>query len=398
MSLYLIVWICLCLLALYEMLAGRTRLARVAFWCSFAGLAAMLMLRYGQGTDFFAYQYYYYQMSDTVLHVPVEDVHGELGYQFLTNVFRLLHLPYEALVAFLGAVQMGGLLAFLRRYRVDCVLALALAVPTLYLTYFMSGVRQGAVIALFLGVLFPLLEKKRYPAYLAGTVLCILLHSSAVLFLVLPLVQRFRRTTTVQALTALAWVGGALLASPPVQAVVTALPVWTLRYYLRATSVSLLATGERLFFLLLVTGLYLWLERRGKTTPALTLAYRCYLVAMAVYGALLCNGTTASRMASMLRYVEIFLLIYALGQMPQLGRRLMTVALLLFQTMMFAKNIQAAIDQGDYMVDLTVMNYPYVSVFNEQDIFELRRLTDDYRYIPQRQEMFARSESSAAER
>ena len=179
MSLYIIVWGLLCLFAAKGAVTRERRTtARAEFWLCFLLLAGMLALRYGQGTDFFAYQFYYYEMSDTVFDFPLPDVHGEIGYQFLTNAFRLLHLPYEAFIFFLSVLQMGFLLAFFKHYHIDCVLALLLAMPTLYMTYFVSGLRQGVVLAAFLGVLFPLLEKKRYLAYLAGTLLCMLIHTA----------------------------------------------------------------------------------------------------------------------------------------------------------------------------------------------------------------------------
>ena len=386
MSLYLIVWGVLCLFTFKGAIARESRAARQgAFWVCFLLLAAMLVLRYGQGTDFFAYQNYYYQMSDTVIDVPVPGVHGEIGYQFLTNVFRVLHLPFEAFIAFLSLIQMGCLLRFFRRYHIDCVFSLLLAVPTLYFTYFVSGMRQGVVLAVFLGILFPMLEKKQYLAYIAVTILCTLMHSASIVFLAALIAQKIRKVSTLQILTVVAWLAGILIASPLAQSLIAASDIWAIRYYLKDAGISLAAASERLLFLGIVTWLYFKLDRLGKTNAIFTLAYRCYLMAMALYGLLICNGTTASRMASTMRYVEIYLLVYAIAQMPRFSRYLVTLALLALESFMLVKNINTAIQQGPYRPGVDVMNFPYVSVFNEDVIYECRDLPPEQINLPERQ-------------
>lgn len=389
MSLYIIVWGLLCLFAAKGALVQERRTtARAEFWLCFLLLAGMLALRYGQGTDFFAYQFYYYEMSDTVFDFPLPDVHGEIGYQFLTNAFRLLHLPYEAFIFFLSVLQMGFLLAFFKRYHIDCVLALLLAMPTLYMTYFVSGLRQGVVLAAFLGVLFPLLEKKRYLAYLAGTLLCMLIHTVAVVFLLALLAQRIQKVSTLQLLTLAAWLLGAVIALPATQEFLRSLNIWALWYYLRVTGISWAAVAERLLFLALVTWLYEKLRRLGRLNDAFVLGYRCYLMAMALYGALIINSTTASRMASGMRYIEILLLVYAARQMTRASRCLLVAALIAVQSFMYVKNVHTFLEQGAYQAGLNVWNYPYVSVFNEEEIYQYRSVPHEYLDIAERRTPF----------
>lgn len=375
MSLYIVVWGFLCLFTVKGAVARESRTAQqMAFWGCFLVLAAMLVFRYGQGTDYFSYQTGYYMMSDTEIRVPVADVHGEIGYQLLTNVFRLLHLPFEIWVACLSIIQMGCLLRFLRYYQIDCVFSLMLAVPTLYFTYFVSGLRQGVVLAVFLGILFPMLEKKNYLGFVIITCLCISFHSAAIVFLAALIAQKIRKVSTLQLLTAVAWALGLLIASPPTQALISESDSWALRYYLQDVGMSPSAAAERLLFLVLVTWLYWKLDRIGKANGTFTLAYRCYLMAMALYGLLICNATTASRMASMMRYVEIYLLLYAVRKMTRFSRYLLTLALVAVQTFMMFKNIQTAIDQGNYFPHVTKMTYPYVSILDKSKIYEYRNV------------------------
>ena len=384
MSIYLVVWLVLCLLTLKQSVGKETRTAeKIEFWFCFLILTGILVFRYGQGSDYFGYRYNYYKISDVAITFPNYDVHGETGYQLVCNIFRILHIPFEGLIAFISILQMGFLLVFLKRYKVAYPFALLLIYPTLYLTYLASGMRQGLAIAVFLGVLFPLLENRRYFAYIVGTLLCMTFHTVSVVFLVLLIPMKIRKVSTLQILTVLAWLAGCIFSTQEGQSLIMALGISKLNYYLgNGASISLVAVAERLLFTGIITWLYLKLCKIGKCSDRFRFAYSCYLMAMALYGGLLWNELVASRTTSMLRFIEIYLLIYGIQQMRRGSRYLLVVILVAFETFMTVKNIQAAIDQGPYVQEVTVATYPYVSVFNSQDIYKYRLVPNKYINLP----------------
>lgn len=384
MSLYILVWLFLCVFSVKEAaVSEKSTKSTMAFWVGFLALTGMLVFRYGQGSDYFGYRYNYYEISDVAITFPHYDVHGELGYQLACNVFRILHIPFEGFIAFVSVLQMSFLLLFLKRYEVACPFALLLIYPTLYLTYFVSGIRQGLAIAFFLGVLLPLIENRRYFAYIVGTLLCMTFHTVSVVFLVLLVSAKIRKVSTLQILTVLAWLGGCILSTPEGQSLIMALGISKLNYYLgNGASISLAAIAERLLFTAIITWLYLKLCKIGKCSDRFRFAYSCYLMAMALYGGLLWNELVASRTASMLRFVEVYLLLYGIRQMRRGSRYLLVIVLVAFETFMTMKNIQAAIDQGPYVEGVTVATYPYVSVFDRQEIYEYRLVPNKYINLP----------------
>ena len=116
-------------------------------------------------------------------------------------------------VALLGLLQMVLLTRFLGRYCRRKVLALLLCWHTLYLTYFFSILRQGLALAMLLGLLLPWLERKRFGRYFLGCAACALLHSSALILVLLPLLQLIPwKLEQLLILTGLAWAAGLLLA------------------------------------------------------------------------------------------------------------------------------------------------------------------------------------------
>lgn len=384
MSVYLVVWLVLCLLTLKQSVGKETRTAeKIEFWFCFLILTGILVFRYGQGSDYFGYRYNYYKISDVAITFPNYDVHGETGYQLVCNIFRILHVPFEGFIAFVSILQMGFLLLFLKRYKVAYPFALLLAYPTLYLTYFVSGIRQGLTVAAFLGLLLPLLEKRRYFAYIVGTLLCMTFHTVSIVFLVLLVSVKIRKVSTLQILTVLAWLAGCILSTAEGQFLIIGLGFSRLNYYLNGeANISLAAVAERLLFTGIITWLYLKLCKLGKCSDRFRFAYSCYLMAMALYGGLLWNELVASRTTSMLRFIEIYLLIYGIQQMRRESCYLLVVILVAFETFMTVKNIQAAIDQGPYVQEVTVATYPYVSVFNSQDIYKYRLVPNKYINLP----------------
>lgn len=374
MSLYLVVWLLLCGLSIKDgAVRGKPATLRVEFWVCLLGLAVMLALRYGQGVDYLSYRRIYFSTSETAITFPHYAWDKEVGFALLCNIFRVLHLPFEGFVALISAAEIGLFYAFARRYCLEEPLTLLLAFPTLYITWFMSGIRQGLVIAVFLGVLFPLLEKKRYLWYLVGVLLCMLIHSAAVVFLALLVADKIHSIARLQILTVLAWLAGIILATPTGLALMDSLGSKRLSDYLsQGVSVNPMACAERLLFLVLVTWLYFRLCRTGRCSGTFRTAYACYLIAMALYGVFLWNDLVASRTCSMMRFVEIYLLVYAARQMTRSSRYLFTLALVALESFMVVKNLNAAAQQGQYRAGVTGLNYPYISILNEEELYQYR--------------------------
>lgn len=379
MSPYWIAWGILCLFTIKEaVVPSKPYVAKCEFSILFIAMTAFLMLRYGQGTDYFGYYYNYIKVSDKAIMFPNYGMHGDLGYLLVCNIFRMVHFPFEGFVMLISAVQMGGLLRFLRKYEICTPFALLLSVPTLYFVYFMSGLRQGIIIALFLGVLLPLLENRRYIEYLLLTLLCISVHSVSLIFIVLLPAQWIKKISSLQIITILAWIGGILLATPAVQGLFSILKIGDLQYYLGDIHLSAFAMAERIFSLSLVTYIYEKNEKNSGNSARYKFVYRCYLMAMAVYGLLCWNDLVASRTSAALRFVEIYLLTVGVKKMDRFGRYLVTFALTGLSSLIVMKNINAAIAQGNYPVNVALSNYPYITIFEKKSIFEYRTLPTEY--------------------
>lgn len=150
----------------------------------FGLLWLILALRYGQGTDFFAYQYIFERCNsfDGVIANRYQ-LHSEIGFRFICFLFQG---NYALFIFCISTFEMIMLKRFLDRYSQDKLLSLALFFPTFYLTYYFSALREGLVISLFIGVILETIEKKEWKKFVVFTIIAMLIHSVAVVLFVIP--------------------------------------------------------------------------------------------------------------------------------------------------------------------------------------------------------------------
>ena len=83
-------------------------------------LTLLLCLRYGQGTDYFAYKYLYELSSvsltwnDYLRYLLIS--HGQIGWQTIMFILNGLHISYEYFVIFLSLLEMLLLNVFINNF------------------------------------------------------------------------------------------------------------------------------------------------------------------------------------------------------------------------------------------------------------------------------------------
>ena len=119
------------------------------------------------------------------------DLHTEFGFKIIILILKSLHMPFEVLIGLFAVISMflthKAIVKFVSlKYS---ALALLLLFPTVYLTYFYSGIRQGLVIALFISTLLPALLEKSYVKYYLICLFGVSMHFSSFLLLFVPLIS-----------------------------------------------------------------------------------------------------------------------------------------------------------------------------------------------------------------
>lgn len=145
-------WILLLFLLIYfisflVILTKNKRLDRGEYWLLILLFTGLLCFRYGQGTDYSAYEDIFYFVAGGG---SFDEVHGEFGWLWLCQLFDVLGLDFLWMEAILSFLEMICLHRFLRKWSTIRCLSLLLFLPSFYFVYYCSALRQAVTIALFL--------------------------------------------------------------------------------------------------------------------------------------------------------------------------------------------------------------------------------------------------------
>lgn len=349
---------------------------KLLLFASFVILTAMLCLRFGQGTDYAAYRMIYYTMpADVAGMLSYRYAKAEIGWRFITMLFRMANVPFEVFTILLSAIQMWLLWRFIRRYCKNGIFALFLGYHTLYMTYLVSAMRQGTVIIVFLGLLLPWLLEGKWLRYCIVSALLISIHSVAVILFVPIVVLSVRfRVQHVVALVCIGFSMGIVLAIFGVGNILSALGM----SYAGESDISIVALAERLATYVLVTYMY-YLYTDGlepdNNDPYCKL-FKIYSVGILIYGVLMWSPLISSRTIFALKALEIPLITTCIMKCRK-GRSIALVYCALLCTVLYVKNIGSSISQSEYF-DTSIVRYPYYSIWDKDAAIAGRAETSRY--------------------
>lgn len=369
MSLYLIMMLILLAGVIVEFFTKKT--PRVYYMFVFGALTLMLCLRYGQGIDYLSYEYVYYGLPEDFHEaMTTTNFHGELGWRFICFALRWMHVPFEAFVFVISLLQMFFLWRFIEKYCDNRFLALFLSYHTLYLTYFSSLIRQGIVVAVFLGLLLGWAYEKKFKRYFIVLGLCILIHTASAILLLVPFLHLkfFKRLWVQLILVGLAWAAGLFIASGVASELLyDLLPEYVANYFSGA-QLSLVASAERIVTYCITVYIY-WHYKKIKGEAESVMDYLMCIVSasVAVYGLLCASPLVSSRTAYLLKAAEIAILVCSAFKCNWRKTAVVLFCLAL-SGVMTVKNIDSYVELAEYHRHVNTFNYPYVSVFNKEDI------------------------------
>ena len=106
--------------------------------------------------------------------------------------------------------------------------------------------------------------------------------------------------------------------------------------------------------------------------------YRIYMLSMSIYGVFIGYSTVASRLGGVMRFVEIYLIVYGICALKISNRLLLSFFFIMLGSLMLLKNIDSYIEQGNYNDNITALSYKYVSIFNKPLIYKIRNVEEVY--------------------
>lgn len=370
---YLIIGIILTVLSVVELSGKRAGMDNI-FKACWLLMTLVLCFRFGQGQDYFSYMWLYNTVDAGGSYWINQLGHGELGWYMLNLLFVRMGLPFEYLIGFISLVMMLCVYIAINKYSPYKILSLLLFYPEYYMTYCCSGIRQGLAICLFLAFLVPLLIKREYRFYYLGVILLMSLHMASAILLVIPLFLKLQLRKS--------WIYVAVAAVFSVFIVVSGLVASILT---NVTGSDGYAKGSDsiagvLYRIVMFAIIYLlFVKTQDRTGNTLFSIYYCGLL---IFMSLMPLALISQRLSVTLKSVEILMipqLLYYRFSDFKLNRIkhnpvYLAIAMILVANVMLLKNINGYIQQGKYYSHVTILNYPYITVFDRDEIYEYREV------------------------
>lgn len=369
MSVYLVVFFLLLIGALIEYVNNET--PKRLFLFAFTVLTAMLAFRFGQGTDYLSYCSIYTTMPISIQEMSAyEFADVEWGWKILCAIFKLFGISFKGFVFAISAAEMICLWRFITRYCKHNFLALIMGYHTLFLTYYFSALRQGLVIAFFLGVMLQWLIDGKWIRYFLGVVLCTTIHTVGIVLLIPLLVCAIRISF---AKTVCLVVVGLCVGSLCTIFNVGPFLKDTLGiHYFGDASISVIALGERVLSYVIVSyAAYLCLdgeEPEGKNVYFVL--FKLYSLGVFLYGVLMWSPLVSSRTIYVYKVIEIALISYGITKTRK-ARSFICAYFILISSVLFFKNMNSYINEGEYR-DTSIVTFPYISVFEPYEVLDAR--------------------------
>lgn len=361
----MIYWLIFLILIFYSIKEYSVKKVSIeAFYILYFIIGILLCLRQGQGTDYYNYyQIYkeieYFSNQSFLLVVARPDP----LYSMLNWVFIKIGLPYQLFVAFFSFTTMVIQWRFFRWICRGSCISLMVFYATIALPYDFNAMRQGLTLALVLGILFPLLLKRRFIKFYILCVLISLIHVSALICMLMPLIYKInlnKHTMAIIIVLCIAFVlsGAKLISHLPLP------PIFLNRisYYTSSSSTQILAIINRV---LLLIPLFLVPDSAYRKDKQLTLLKNIIFLGFIVYTLFSFQDFIASRENVYFRVFEGYFLSYiTLHRILKRNAAKIFAYYCIICCMLFTKEIASSMEQGRYE-NCNVFTYPYFSIFDD---------------------------------
>lgn len=350
---YIFVCIILTVFSIVEFFCNNKKITNIFFYLMITALTLFLVFRYGQGTDYFGYLGNY----------EVSDLHSEIGYMILQRSFRYLGCSFETFAGIIGLIQMLCIYKVTKEHSPYKCMTLLLLYPTIYLTYFFSAIRQGLVIAFFLGYMLKWIHENQYIKYIISCIILSTIHSAFLIVLPLVFIKKIKQRYLYYLIPVAFTLGGALYLSQT--DFFSFINLGALQNHIQVKSISIWGFAEKVFMFVLVTVMFVLNERNHGLNKFTCLLYKVYTYGFLVSTTFLPWHLLSSRLAVMMKATEIILLPTLLYKSREYLKHVIYLFICIYVFIMTTKNINSYISQADYQ-GCTVLTYPYYTIFDKE--------------------------------
>lgn len=346
----------------------------------FIGLALISGFRYGLGTDFFAYLFFYKINPDNIIGAIQSENHMNIGYRILMSIFKSIGANSDVFIFAVGISVTAAFAYIIYKNSKYKMMSLLVFYAIYYHIYVNSALRQGIALVIFLLAFYSFLKKEKYVKYGICILIASLFHESALITLVFPLIQLvYKKFFYNRVFNGILCVGAVAMFVVKIDSIlVTLAGMVGINIPYEASGFSILAVILRLISIAFIYYLYQNCDDNELTDFDRFQMY-CYYIGVLIFIAI-SNVPIFSRLTEYFSVLEV--IIYA-NLIYHVKSKLTKVTVSAFCTLLVCsiciKDLASFTYQGSYE-NKNVLSYPYTTIFNKEDIFEYREVEE--KFIP----------------
>lgn len=343
-------------------------------------LSLFLCLRFGQGADYPGYLAIYHLAKEAFdpsygVGYYIKNIHSEIGWQLIMILLHCIKMDFQVFVVILSGIMMWLTHLFIKRFCNEYKsVALVLIYPTVYLTYYFSGLRQGLAMIIFSGILLNLLLERKYIKYFVGVLLLSTVHKASLIYLIVPIIIHLSKKWFIIGSVFSVAVAMSMILEP-IREIINniAVAIGVSPGYFGEPSVGWLSLLERSIMLFLITILWKFNDKKESNNSIIEVLLKIYYAGFLIYICLCSNAFVSSRLVIAFKMLEMVIIPLLLTGAHMKVRKIVMIGVLCISTVMTYKNLNTY--AAKYHDDINGWNYPYVTIFNQEDILVHR---DEY--------------------
>ncbi|MGL4362382.1 MAG: EpsG family protein [Cellulosilyticaceae bacterium] len=340
-------------------------------------LMLMTGLRYGVGSDYFAYYWHYKMNPTTIIDAITYDAHMDIGYRVLASIFKNNDVSFEIFAGIIGVVVLIIVIKTTKMNSKNVLLSLIMFYGIYYHIYVNSAIRQGIALSVFFLAFYRYYKKKSIFKYVLCIIIGALFHKSVLITLLIPLcslkVLKLINNKFITIGMTLTCIAAGLIGIDIVFVKILELMGISLNY--GRSDIHILAVLLRLINLTIVV--FLYNQRKKSISEWDKKQIAIYIIGMNIYF-LVCRIPMMSRLIEYFGIIEIIIIPNLIcASHITINKFCYKIGILLLVGIILVKDLISFIDQGDYY-NKNVLEYPYTSIFNKEEIVKYRYILPQY--------------------
>lgn len=341
-------------------------------------LTIICIIRYGGGSDYFAYGWHFYQIPKNIIQAINYDSHMDVGFRFIISIFRMLNLSYEGFICIISIFMLACYIYVINKYSENKLLSLFVLFCGYYLIYIESALRQGLVMSIFIFAFYKYINDNNLKIYIIIMLISSLFHKVALISLIIPIIKiiytKVGNNNKINIIILLFsifmfLIKGDVLLVNIVKYIGINIPYVTGKYNILAILLRII-----LFSILYIS---YKLSDDEKISDIDKFQLYLYFINTCIF-IILSNNQTLSRIYDFISIIEIIVLVNFITKIKnKTMNKLILIIYMSILSILFLKDLNANIYQGNYY-ETGILNYPYVTIFDKDKIFEYRNVEEKY--------------------